>query len=165
MAAELVETTQVFARTVARIEPAWLESLAMHLVKRNYTDPHWEKKRGQVVAKETLMLYGLPIVAQRPIHFGAIDPPLARDIFIRSALVEGLRDGTIDAVATEGCSPDDMPIERVKELTRGKRVTLVDFRDLFDDLDVDESVREELKALTPAGYVGVADELVDEIDE
>ena len=89
MAAELVETTQVFARTVARIEPAWLESLAMHLVKRNYTDPHWEKKRGQVVAKETLMLYGLPIVAQRPIHFGAIDPPLARDIFIRSALVEG----------------------------------------------------------------------------
>jgi ATP-dependent helicase HrpA len=89
VAAELVETTQVFARTVARIEPAWLEPLAMHLIKRNYTDPHWEKKRGQVVAKETLMLYGLPIVAQRPVHFGAIDPPLARDIFIRSALVEG----------------------------------------------------------------------------
>lgn len=89
VAAELVETTQVFARTVARIEPAWLEPLAMHLVKRNYTDPHWEKKRGQVVAKETLMLYGLPIVAQRPVHFGAIDPAQAREIFIRSALVEG----------------------------------------------------------------------------
>ncbi|MEX1214305.1 ATP-dependent RNA helicase HrpA [Saccharospirillum sp.] len=89
VAAELVETTQVFARTVARIEPAWLEPLAMHLIKRNHTDPHWEKKRGQVVAKETLMLYGLPIVAQRSVHFGAIDPPLAREIFIRSALVEG----------------------------------------------------------------------------
>ncbi|GGX75606.1 ATP-dependent RNA helicase HrpA [Saccharospirillum salsuginis] len=89
MAAELVETTQLFARTVAKIEPRWLEPLALHLVKRQYTDPHWEKKRGQVVAKETLTLYGLPIVSQRPVHFGKINPEQAREIFIRAALVEG----------------------------------------------------------------------------
>lgn len=89
VAAELVETTQLFARTVARIEPRWLEPLAEHLVKRQYSDPHWEKKRGEVIAKETLTLYGLPIVSQRSVHFGRIDPAQARAIFIRSALVEG----------------------------------------------------------------------------
>ncbi|WP_108125455.1 ATP-dependent RNA helicase HrpA [Saccharospirillum mangrovi] len=89
VAAELVETTQLFARTVARIEPRWLEPLAEHLVKRQYSDPHWEKKRGEVVAKETLTLYGLPIVSQRSVHFGSIDPEQSRAIFIRSALVEG----------------------------------------------------------------------------
>ncbi|MEJ2045224.1 MAG: ATP-dependent RNA helicase HrpA [Reinekea sp.] len=89
IAGELVETTAVFARTVAKIEPAWVEPLALHLVKRNYTEPHYEKKRGQVVAKETLLLYGLPIVANRTVNFGRIDEPLAREIFIRTALVEG----------------------------------------------------------------------------
>jgi len=89
VAAELVETTQLFARTVARIEPSWLEPLSEHLVKRQYSDPHWEKKRGEVIAKETLTLYGLPIVSQRSVHFGRIDPTQARAIFIRSALVEG----------------------------------------------------------------------------
>lgn len=89
VAAELVETTAVFARVVAKIEPAWVEPLAMHLVKRNYSEPHFEKKRGQVVAKETLLLYGLPIVVNRTVNFGRIDEPLAREIFIRSGLVEG----------------------------------------------------------------------------
>ncbi|WP_196157657.1 ATP-dependent RNA helicase HrpA [Reinekea sp. G2M2-21] len=89
VAAELVETTAVFARVVAKIESAWVEPLAMHLVKRNYTEPHYEKKRGQVVAKETLLLYGLPVVANRTVNFGRIDEPLSREIFIRSALVEG----------------------------------------------------------------------------
>lgn len=89
VAAELVETTQVFARTVAKIEPRWVEPLASHLVKRNYSEPHYEKKQGQVVAKETVLLYGLPIVANRTVQFGHIDPTLAREIFIRRALVEG----------------------------------------------------------------------------
>lgn len=89
VAAELVETTAVFARTVAKIEPGWVEPLAMHLVKRNYSEPHYEKKRGQVVAQETVLLYGLPIVAGRIVNFGSIDEPLAREIFIRRALVEG----------------------------------------------------------------------------
>lgn len=89
VAAELVETTQVFARVVAKIEPRWVEPLAGHLVKRNYAEPHFERKRGQVVAKETLLLYGLPIVANRTVHFGTVDPALAREIFIRTGLVEG----------------------------------------------------------------------------
>ena len=89
VAAELVETTAVFARTVAKIEPAWVEPLAMHLVKRNYSEPHYEKKRGQVVAQETVLLYGLPIVANRTVNFGRIDEALSREIFIRRALVEG----------------------------------------------------------------------------
>ncbi|TCS42046.1 ATP-dependent RNA helicase HrpA [Reinekea marinisedimentorum] len=86
---EMVETTEVFARCVAKIEPAWLEPLAMHLVKRNYSEPHYEKKRGQVTASETLLLYGLPIVVNRTVNYGRIDEKLSREIFIRTALVEG----------------------------------------------------------------------------
>jgi ATP-dependent helicase HrpA len=89
VAAELVETTAVFARVVAKIEPAWVEPMAMHLVKRNYSEPHYEKKRGQVIARETLLLYGLPIVANRTVNFGRIDEKLSRELFIRTALVEG----------------------------------------------------------------------------
>ncbi|MFT5007950.1 MAG: ATP-dependent helicase HrpA [Granulosicoccus sp.] len=89
VAAELVETSAVFARVVAKIEPAWLETLALHLVKRNYSEPHYEKKAGQVTALETLLLYGLPIVVNRTVQFGRIDPVLSRELFIRAALVEG----------------------------------------------------------------------------
>jgi ATP-dependent helicase HrpA len=89
VAAELVETTRLYARTVAGIEPRWLEELAGHLLKRNRSDPHWEKDRGEVVALERGTLYGLPVYANRRVPFGAFDPDLARDIFIRSALVEG----------------------------------------------------------------------------
>lgn len=89
MAAELTETSELFARQVARIEPHWLEPMAQHLVKKQHAEPHWEKKRGQVVALETQKLYGLPIVAGRKINFAQVDPALAREIFIRQALVEG----------------------------------------------------------------------------
>jgi ATP-dependent helicase HrpA len=89
VAAELVETTRLFARTVAGIEPKWLEELGAHLLKRDRGDPHWEKDRGQVVALERGTLYGLAVYANRRVHFGPFDPDLARDIFIRSALVEG----------------------------------------------------------------------------
>ncbi|WP_374438046.1 ATP-dependent RNA helicase HrpA [Pseudomonas panipatensis] len=89
MAAELVETTKLFARMVARIEPDWLEPLAGHLVKKNHLEPHWEKRRGQVVAYEQVTLYGLIIVGRRAVHFGPIDPPVARELFIREALVRG----------------------------------------------------------------------------
>lgn len=89
VAAELVETSAVYARVVGKIEPAWVEELAPHLIKRNYAEPHYEKKRGQVIARETVMIYGLPVVANRPVNFAPIDPLLAREIFIRVALVEG----------------------------------------------------------------------------
>ncbi|NKQ12263.1 ATP-dependent RNA helicase HrpA [Pseudomonas sp. SST3] len=89
MAAELVETTKLFARMVAKIEPDWIEPLAKHLTKTNHFEPHWEKKRGQVVAFEQVTLYGMIIVARRPVHFGAIDPSAARALFIREGLVRG----------------------------------------------------------------------------
>ncbi|MGH8724165.1 MAG: ATP-dependent RNA helicase HrpA, partial [Burkholderiales bacterium] len=89
VAAELVETTRLFARTVAGIEPRWLEEIGAHLIRRSRSDPHWEKDRGEVVALERGALYGLPVYANRRVPFAPFDPDLARDIFIRSALVEG----------------------------------------------------------------------------
>jgi ATP-dependent helicase HrpA len=89
VAAELVETTRLFARTVASVEPRWLEEIGAHLIKRSRSDPHWEKDRGQVVALERGTLYGLPVYVNRRVPFAPHDADLARDIFIRSALVEG----------------------------------------------------------------------------
>jgi ATP-dependent helicase HrpA len=89
MAAELVETTRLWARVCARIEPEWLEPLAGHLVRRSYSEPHWDRDRGAVMAYERVLLYGIPIVARRLINFGRVDPALARELFIRHALVEG----------------------------------------------------------------------------
>ena len=89
MAAELVETTKLYARMVAKIEPDWIEPLATHLIKKNHFEPHWEKKRGQVVAFEQITLYGLIIVGRRPVHFGPIDPVVSREMFIRDGLVGG----------------------------------------------------------------------------
>lgn len=89
MAAELVETTKLFARMVARIEPDWIEPLAGHLIKKNHFEPHWEKKRGQVVAYEQVTLFGMIVVGRRPVHYGPIDPPAARELFIREGLVRG----------------------------------------------------------------------------
>ncbi len=87
VAAELVETSRSFLRTVARIDPGWVESLAAHLVKRSYVEPHWEKRSAQVAALETVSLYGLVLVAGRKVNYGPIDPAVARELFIRAALV------------------------------------------------------------------------------
>ncbi len=89
MAAELVETTKLYARMVAKIEPDWIEPLAGHLIKKNHFEPHWEKKRGQVVAFEQITLYGMIVVGRRPVHFGPIDPVTSRELFIREGLVRG----------------------------------------------------------------------------
>ncbi|WP_299035860.1 ATP-dependent RNA helicase HrpA [uncultured Pseudokineococcus sp.] len=89
MAAELVETSRLWARGVAAIQPEWVEALAGHLVKRTYSEPHWSKKRGSVVARERVLLHGLPLVADRTVAYGRIDPVTSRDLFIRHALVEG----------------------------------------------------------------------------
>jgi ATP-dependent helicase HrpA len=89
MAAEMVETTKLYARMLARIEPEWAESLAKHLVKRSYLEPSWHKKRAQVVAIEQVSLFGLLIIPKRTVHYGVIDPDVSHQIFIRSALVEG----------------------------------------------------------------------------
>ncbi|WIB14927.1 ATP-dependent RNA helicase HrpA [Curtobacterium sp. MCPF17_050] len=89
MAAELVETSRLFARTVARIDPAWVEPLAGDLLKRTYGEPHWEKKQGAVVAFERVTLFGVPIVQRRRVQYNRIDPVHSRELFIRHALVEG----------------------------------------------------------------------------
>jgi ATP-dependent helicase HrpA len=89
MSAELVETSRLFARTNAAIDPAWAEPLAGDLCKRSYSEPHWEKKQGSVVAYERVTLYGVPIIARRRVQFSRIDPAYARELFIRHALVDG----------------------------------------------------------------------------
>jgi len=89
MSAELVETSRLWGRVNARIEPEWAEKLAPHLVKRSYSEPHWEKNQGAVLAYEKVTLYGLPIVPRRKVQYGRIDPVLSRELFIRHALVEG----------------------------------------------------------------------------
>jgi ATP-dependent helicase HrpA len=87
--ADLVETSKLFGRTVANIKPEWIEPLAIDFCKKNYRDPHWEKKRGQVIAYEKLTLFGLVIVNERKVNYARIDPVQSRKIFINSALLEG----------------------------------------------------------------------------
>jgi ATP-dependent helicase HrpA len=89
VAAELVETTRLYARTIAKIDPVWIERAGEHLLRKNWSEPHWEKKAGRVVASERAMLYGLTIYTGRKVDFANINPTLAREIFIREALVAG----------------------------------------------------------------------------
>ncbi|MBM4523460.1 ATP-dependent RNA helicase HrpA [Rhodococcus hoagii] len=89
MAAELVETSRLWARMAARIEPEWAEKLAPHLVKRTYSEPHWSTKRACAMAYERVTLYGVPLVTERPVTYSSIDPEVSRELFIRHALVQG----------------------------------------------------------------------------
>ncbi len=143
MAVELVETTRLWARTVAPIEAAWVEEVGSHLLKRTYSEPHWSQRGGQCVASETVTLLGVPIVAGRTVSYGAIDPAVAREVFIASALVEGqwrtrhhfwARNQAVRAEA-----------EELQE--RGRR------RDLVVD---DAAIAAFYEARVPAGIVSVA---------
>lgn len=89
MAAELTETSRLFARCCAKIQPEWIEPMAQHLVKHNYFEPHFEAKQGSVVALENQVLYGLTIVNRRRVQYGPVNAVEAREIFIRSALADG----------------------------------------------------------------------------
>ncbi|MEJ7630174.1 MAG: ATP-dependent RNA helicase HrpA [Nocardioidaceae bacterium] len=89
MAAELVETARLWGRVNARLDPAWVEEVGAHLLRRTYSEPHWEKNRGAVTAQELVTLYGVPIVADRAVNYGRIDAEASRDLFIRHALVQG----------------------------------------------------------------------------
>jgi ATP-dependent helicase HrpA len=121
MAAELVETSRLWARTVARIQPEWIEPLAGHLVKRTYSEPHWSRKRAGAVAVERVTLHGIPIVVGRNVDLGRIDPELARELFLRHALVEGDWDTRHEFFAANRALLDD-----VEELeTRARRRDLV----------------------------------------
>jgi ATP-dependent helicase HrpA len=89
LAAELTETSRLYARCAARIEPEWIEAVAGERVTRDYFEPRWDAKRGEVVASERVTLYGLPLVPRRPVSYGRIDPAAAHDVFVREALVPG----------------------------------------------------------------------------
>jgi len=89
MAAHLVETNRLYARMLAAIEPAWLEDLAQHLIKKEYSEPHWSTKRAQVMAYERVSLFGLPVVTQRRVGYAKIDAVVSRELFVRHALVQG----------------------------------------------------------------------------
>jgi len=89
MAGELVETSRLWARTTARIDPLWAEQLGAHLVKRSYSEPRWSAQQGSAVATERVTLYGVPLVVARTVGYAAVNPEEARDLFIRRALVEG----------------------------------------------------------------------------
>lgn len=99
LAAELVETTRLYARCVAQVEPTWVERAGAHLLKRAWSDPRWEKKAGQVVANERGTVHGLPVYSGRRVHYGRIDSKAAREIFIRDALVPGDIDSKLPFIA------------------------------------------------------------------
>ncbi|MEA2295577.1 MAG: ATP-dependent helicase HrpA, partial [Solirubrobacteraceae bacterium] len=132
MAAELVETSRLWGRTAARIEPSWVEPLAGHLVNRTYSEPRWDPRRAQVVATERVTLYGLPIVTGRSVAYARIDPELSRALFLRRALVEGEWDGRHEFLAENARRVAEVEAleERVRrrDLLAGDEVRL----DFFD---------------------------------
>ncbi len=132
MAGELVETSRLFARQAARIQPEWIEPLADQLTKRSYSEPHWEMKRAQVVAFEQVTLFGLPIVSRRKVHYGPIAPQEAREIFIRRALVEGEYRTKAEFFSFNRALIDE--VENLEDRAR-KRDILVDEETLFDFYD------------------------------
>ncbi len=124
MAAELVETSRLFARTVAGVDPAWIEAAAGDLVVRTHSEPRWDRRRAQVTAIERVSLFGLPLVTGRSVGYGGIDPPTARDLFIRHALVDGDWD-THHSFAAENATLLDRAAER-EERSRRREVLVGD---------------------------------------
>ncbi len=113
---ELVETTRLFGRGIAGIEPAWLEQVGSHILKKQLLDPHWEKKSAEVIALERATLYGLVVYSGRRVPFGKIDPQTAREIFIREGLVQAQWDTTLPFL-----SANQKMIAKVEELEHKSR--------------------------------------------
>ncbi|MGF1910919.1 ATP-dependent RNA helicase HrpA [Vibrio kasasachensis] len=132
MSAELVETSKLWGRIIAKIQPEWIEPLAKHLIKRSYSEPHWSKKQAAVMAHEKVMLYGIAIVPKRLVNYSNIDSTISREIFIRSALVEGEWE-TKHAFFKQ----NRKLLEEVEELEHKsrRRDILVDDDELFDFYD------------------------------
>jgi ATP-dependent helicase HrpA len=129
MVAELVDTSRLFGRMGAKIEPQWLESLAPHLIKRNYSEPHWSKKQGVVQAFESVTMYGLPLVTKRRVVYSQIDPVVSREIFIREALVNQDTKLNDDFLTENQLEVDE--IKGLEDKTR-RRDLLVDEEALVD---------------------------------
>jgi ATP-dependent helicase HrpA len=143
MVAELMETTRLWGRIAAQIQPAWIEPLAGHLLKYTYEAPHWERRRGSVVATERATLFGLPVVAGRKVAYGAIDPPLSRELFLRHALVAGDWSTRHEFVAANA-----RVLEELEELEHRARRR--------DILAGDEAIFDFYDARIPADVVSVA---------
>ncbi len=126
MAAELVETSRLFARMVSKIDPLWIEPLAKHLLKKSYSEPHWEKKRGCVMAYEQVSLYGLVIVPKRKVVFNQIEPETCREIFINEALVNG--DSTIQADFVKHNKTLVAEIETLEQKARRKNFLIEEYQ-------------------------------------
>ncbi|WP_338751581.1 ATP-dependent RNA helicase HrpA [Janibacter alittae] len=127
MAGELVETSRLWARSSARIDPVWAERAGAHLVKRTYSEPRWSKKAASVLATERVTLFGVPLVVGRPVSYGRIDPVVSRELFIRHALVEGDWDGRHDFLAANRTLV--RRLEQLEERAR-RRDLLVDEEDI-----------------------------------
>jgi ATP-dependent helicase HrpA len=178
MAAELVETSRLFARTVAAIDPAWTEALAGDLVKRSYGEPRWEKRQGAAVADEKVTLYGVPIVPKRRIQLARIDAPQARELFLRHAMVDGdwpysiERNGLFDFARANRTLRDELG--EVEERTRRRDILIddeavVDFYDRRVPADVTDVRRFEVwwkkaRAETPDLLTMTRAELLEEDD-
>jgi ATP-dependent helicase HrpA len=132
MSAELVETSRLWARQNAAIKPEWAERLGAHLVKRTYSEPHWSRKRAAVMARERVTLYGVPLVADRLVSYGKVDPPVARELFIRHALVQREWDSRHRFLAENA-----RLLEEAEELEHRarRRDIVVDEETLFDFYD------------------------------
>jgi ATP-dependent helicase HrpA len=132
MAAELVETSRLWGREVARIQPEWAEELAGHLVKRTYAEPHWSRSRGAVMATERVTLFGVPIVTGRQVGYARVDPAAARELFLRHALVEGDWETSHEFFARNRRLLAE--VEELEHRAR-RRDILVDDQTLFDFYD------------------------------
>ncbi len=119
MAAEIVETSRRFGRTVAKINPTWIEPLSKHLTKSRYSDPCWSKKQQSVTASEHVSLWGLPIVAGRRVNYGRIDPDVSRSIFIQEALAAGLLEANFDFLNHNQWLIQQIEAEAAKTRDRG----------------------------------------------
>jgi ATP-dependent helicase HrpA len=128
MAGELVETNRLWAHTDARIQPEWIERVGGHLVQRTYSEPHWARASGSVQAFERVTLYGLPIVTERRVNVAKINPELARELFVRHALVEGDWDTHLDFLAHNHALADDV---RALEDRARRRDLLLDDEGVF----------------------------------
>ncbi|OZG73502.1 ATP-dependent RNA helicase HrpA [Hahella sp. CCB-MM4] len=132
MAAELVETSRLFARTVAKIEPLWIEHIAPHLLKTSYLEPHWSKKRGEVQAFAQMSLYGLVVVPRRRVSYGRIDAKLSRELLIREGLIEGEILSRLPFIRENAANRES--VELIEAKTRRKDL-LIDDETLFQFYD------------------------------
>lgn len=132
MATELVETSRLWARTAGRIEPEWAEELGKHLVKRQYSEPHWSTRRASAMAYERVTLYGVPLVAKRPVNYATVDPQASRELFIRHALVQGEWQTQHQFFHNNRALLDD--VEELETRAR-RRDLLVDNETLYDFYD------------------------------